>query len=166
MDLWKPIIWFYWAIFEWIDYELLEYCIKNCDYNYVFIWPKYDARFDKISSLINCFYLWKKQYHELNAYLQYFDVALWPFVIDEVTKSVSPLKVYEYMAWWKIVVATDLPFSRQMKDFLLIWTDKQDFLKKIHLALKAKDNNALIEKIKNKANEYNWWKIVDIIKNI
>lgn len=166
IDLWKPIIWFYGAIFEWIDYELLEYCIKNSDYNYVFIWPKYDNRFSNLESLINCFYLWKKQYQQLNAYLQYFDVALWPFVIDEVTKSVSPLKVYEYMAWGKIVVATDLPFSRQMKDFLLIWKDKENFLEKISIALKIKDDKKLIEKIKSKANEYDWSKIVDIIKQV
>lgn len=166
VELGKPIIGFYWAIFEWLDYDLLEYCIKNSDYSFVFIWPKYDSRFSNVETLINCFYLWKKQYQELNAYLQYFDVALWPFVIDEITKSVSPLKVYEYMAWGKIVVATDLPFSRQMKDYLLIWKNEKDFLNKIDMAISAKDNKTLVEKIKNKASEYDWSKIVDIVKNL
>src|SRR5260370_24977130 len=45
----------------------------------------------------------------LPAYLQHSDVALLPFKNDEIGKYVSPLKVFEYIAMHKPVLATPLP---------------------------------------------------------
>jgi hypothetical protein len=36
-------------------------------------------------------------------------VALIPFVLDEITRATSPLKLYEYLAAGKPVVATPMP---------------------------------------------------------
>jgi hypothetical protein len=46
----------------------------------------------------NVVYLGLKPQTDLPAYVQRFDVGLVPFVLSEVTHSVSPLKVYEYLA--------------------------------------------------------------------
>jgi len=42
-------------------------------------------------------------------YVRAFDVGVIPFVVDDLTEGVSPLKMYEYLAAGVPVVATPLP---------------------------------------------------------
>ncbi len=46
----------------------------------------------------NVHFLGPKAQTELPAYVQRFDVGLVPFIVNETTHAVSPLKVYEYLA--------------------------------------------------------------------
>ena len=46
---------------------------------------------------------------EIPEYVSTFDVGIVPFVVDELTRAVSPLKMYEYLAAGVPVVATPLP---------------------------------------------------------
>lgn len=46
----------------------------------------------------NVYFLGLKPQIELPAYLQHFDVGLIPFKVNQTTHSVSPLKVFEYLA--------------------------------------------------------------------
>ncbi len=56
----------------------------------------------------NVTFLGLKPRHELPAYVSRFDVGLVPFEISEVTHSVSPLKVFEYLAMGVPVAAPPL----------------------------------------------------------
>jgi hypothetical protein len=56
----------------------------------------------------NVFYLGAKPYDALPQYLACCDVAVIPFVLNEVTHACSPLKLFEYMAAGKPIVATPM----------------------------------------------------------
>ena len=58
-------------------------------------------------------WLGQKQYEDLPAYLHYFSVATIPFIINDITKSSSPVKLFEYMAGGKPIVTTDMPECRE-----------------------------------------------------
>jgi glycosyltransferase involved in cell wall biosynthesis len=47
--------------------------------------------------------------NDIPAYVAAFDVGIIPFVVDDLTRGVSPLKMYEYLAAGVPVVATPLP---------------------------------------------------------
>jgi glycosyltransferase involved in cell wall biosynthesis len=53
--------------------------------------------------------LGKRPFTELPSYGRLFDVAIIPFRINELTRSVSPIKLKEYLAMGKPVVSTPLP---------------------------------------------------------
>jgi glycosyltransferase involved in cell wall biosynthesis len=52
-----------------------------------------------------------RPYEELPAYLGAFDAGLLPAVINAYTRSMFPMKFYEYLASGLRVVSTPLPFA-------------------------------------------------------
>lgn len=57
----------------------------------------------------NVKFLGLKSQTALPAYLAYSDFAILPFKVDDIGKYVSPLKIFEYIAMGKQVIATKLP---------------------------------------------------------
>ena len=51
------------------------------------------------------------------------------FKINDITKSTSPIKIFEYMALHKPIVTTDMPECRKYK-CVLIGHDRKKFLKR------------------------------------
>ena len=81
---------------------------KFPEFDFVFIGPNYDQSMDgqPVFDLDNVHWLGPKDYDELPRYLQEFSVATIPFVLNDVTHAVSPVKLHEYLAAGKPVVAT------------------------------------------------------------
>lgn len=86
------------AIAEWIDFDKVKKVINQMsDVNFVFIGPKH-VDFSEIESNKNVRYLGKKPYKELIKYLKYSNVAWIPFVRNNLTDAINPVKLYEYLA--------------------------------------------------------------------
>ena len=108
----NPIAGYYGAIARWMDYELLlEVARQRNDWNFLFIGPNYDrsVRGQRVFTLPNVARLQAQPYGDLPGWLQVFDVALIPFVVNSITESTSPLKLFEYFAGGKPVVASRMP---------------------------------------------------------
>ena len=139
----QPIIGYYGAIAEWLDFDLIRTTAEAmADHQFVFIGPEYDASVRhhlKVFDLPNVTWLGVKDYSELPAYLHCFDVATIPFVVNDVTHSVSPLKLFEYFAGGKPVVAPDL---RECAEYeaVLIAKDAADYVERIRQAVTLADD--------------------------
>ena len=59
--------------------------------------------------IIKCEVFGKKPYESLAGYVHFWDVCIIPFLINDITKATSPVKLFEYMAMEKPVVSTALP---------------------------------------------------------
>jgi glycosyltransferase involved in cell wall biosynthesis len=57
----------------------------------------------------NVVYLGRKRYDEVPRFVAGFDVGLVPYAVNEYTRSCFPLKVFEYLAAGKPVVASGVP---------------------------------------------------------
>jgi len=73
--------------------------------------------------------------------------------------------MYEYLATGKPIVSTDLPEARQFNEVIYIAKDKEDFVKKIDLAL-CENNEDLVKKRIQIASENSWDKRIDEILEI
>jgi glycosyltransferase involved in cell wall biosynthesis len=106
----KPVIGYYGALAEWFDYDLLEAAARRLDYDFVLIGPDYDgtAAGSPALALPNVHWLGPRPYGNLPAYLTRFDAATIPFMVNDVTHAVSPIKLFEYMAAGKPVVTPPL----------------------------------------------------------
>ncbi len=93
---------------DWFDWELVIYLAKNCkcEINLIGDYAALKKRIKKMPR--NMHFLGEKDQSELPAYLYYSDIALLPFKNDTIGKYVSPLKVFEYIAMNKPVLATPL----------------------------------------------------------
>lgn len=101
-----------------IDYDLLKEVVAfHSDKFIVLVGPVTtpDADAAGLTSCPNVILTGPKKIDELPAYLQYFDCTLIPFKKNTLTRSIYPLKVNEYLAAGRPVVATD--FSEDIKNF-------------------------------------------------
>ncbi|MEZ5099333.1 MAG: glycosyltransferase [Thermoleophilia bacterium] len=80
-----------------------------------------DAELQALAALPNVHWVGGKPYEELPAYVAAFDVGLIPYVANAYTRNVFPLKLYEYLAAAKPVVATGVPeLAGREPDVLLV----------------------------------------------
>ncbi len=101
----KPILGYYGAFSNWIDYELIKKYADEDKYYIVMIGgikenPNYNIRFEHK----NITWLDHKPYDELPYYLSWFDVCFLPFKECELTKYVNPCKLWEFMASEKEII--------------------------------------------------------------
>jgi hypothetical protein len=68
--------------------------------------------------------------------LQYFNVAIVPFQVNENTKGNDLLKLHDYLAMGKPVVSTNIGGAVDLKEVIRIAQTPQEFLKRIEEFLK------------------------------
>lgn len=170
----KPRIGYIGKINIRLDFELIHNIAKNKpEWHWIFIGPvEFSADkklMNKLKYFKNTHFIGEIPHFEIPKYLKYLDVLTIPFVLDEYTKNMNPLKLYQYLACGKPIVSTNLPevaeFSRQHPDILKIADNKEKFIEYIELSLKEK-NPELIQKRINLAKNNTWNKRTEVISNI
>jgi len=155
----RPIIGFSGGFRQWIDIDLLEFLVRSePEYSFVFVGPA-QIGVERFSLFKNVYFLGQKRHEELPYYIKNFDVAIIPYIVNEFTRCIFPAKLYEYLAMGKPIVATDLPEIELMKNIEdeIIYTayNREDFRKKIKLALDNNDNKKIEIRIEI-AKKNNW----------
>lgn len=154
----KPIIGYYGALARWFDYELVKsLAATRPDYEVLLIGPPYD---DSLSGAglgehPNITVLGAIDYLQLPQYAQYFDVAMIPFVLNEVTESTSPIKLFEYMALGHPIVTTDMRECRKYES-VLIGRDRKEFAQQIDRALTLRSDAAYQQVLAREAAQNTW----------
>lgn len=113
----KPIIGYFGNIERRMDYKLLEKVFDaNPDKSFVFVGPiNEDLLPQTWHKKLNVYLLGKVSFEEMPAILKGFDVAIIPFKKDEVSNTIFPLKLFEYLGSGTPVVSTN--FNEDLKDF-------------------------------------------------
>lgn len=162
----KKVVWFYWWIEHWLDYNLLKYIIwKNEDKIFIFIWPDNWNFLENnwILNFKNVIYLWYMNFEFLKYYSYFFNICIIPFKINSITDAVSPVKFFEYLAQWKPVITTGFKEILYHNEYCFISKDKEEFNANINIALKKSNDLNYINKIKKYSKEYEWEKLVQKI---
>lgn len=140
----SPLVGYYGAMAEWFDYELLDAVAElRPDWNFLLIGPMYDnslrERGRALLKRSNVRWIGSRAYKELPGYLQLFDVAMIPFVINNITLATSPLKLFEYFAGGKPVISTPMPECEAFPE--------------VHIARTAAEFSAALDKAKVEAED-------------
>ena len=110
-----PIVGYHGMIARWFDFDLLaEVAVEMPDATFVLVGPVDPSVRESLTSLVdlpNVHHLGARPSDTIASYVRHFDVGMVPFVVDDLTRAVSPLKMYEYMAAGIPVVATPLPVA-------------------------------------------------------
>ncbi|TBX07598.1 glycosyltransferase [Clostridium perfringens] len=154
----NPIIGYFGALAKWFNYELLKKVAKERpNYEIVLIGFLYDNSFkdSKIDELENVHYLGIVDYKELNQYSQYFTISTIPFLLNDITESTSPVKLFEYMAMGHPIVTTDMRECRKYKS-VLIGKSHEDFIEKLDFALTLDKKDEYYNYLKEEALANTW----------
>ncbi|MBS4015546.1 MAG: glycosyltransferase [Candidatus Latescibacteria bacterium] len=158
----KPIIGFIGSLFHWVDIDLIAKTAQTYpNYSFVLVGPVHEITIPKLP---NIYHLGAKPYADIPAYVNAFDVCLIPFIQDPLSDKVDPIKVYEYLALGKPVVAINLPELEKMKDLICLAKDDNQFIAMTKQAV-FENNPELRDKRIQYAKENSWnARVSDLIK--
>jgi glycosyltransferase involved in cell wall biosynthesis len=111
-----------------------------------------------LQQLPNCHFTGRKSAAELPAYVQHFDVCTLGYVMDGYTRYIYPLKLHEYLAAGRPVVATHIPALEEFREVVYMARSAEDWVAAIEGALtENKTAAAARERI---AAEHDWSSLV------
>jgi glycosyltransferase involved in cell wall biosynthesis len=113
-ELPRPIFGFYGLFAEWVDVEAMRQIAAAYPDGSLVIVGEINNADVRPLALPNVHFLGRRPYDSLPGYCKAFDVALLPFIDNELTRNANPLKLREYLAAGLPVVATDLPETRAL----------------------------------------------------
>ncbi len=158
-----PVVGYYGALARWLDFDLLNRVTATApDLSFVIIGPDHDGSAARIARRPNVHLLGEKPYASLPAYSRRFDVALVPFAVSDVTRSTSPVKLFEYMAAGAPVVSTPVDECRKHR---AVWiaSGPDAFLAAIRCAIGRRDDPAYQALLALEVAENTWTARVDAI---
>jgi glycosyltransferase involved in cell wall biosynthesis len=98
---------------------------------------------NRLRNLPNVFFLGRKDRHDLPKYLRMFDVALMPWALSGHIHAAYPLKLHEYLAAGRAIVATALPELRPYSHVIRISEHHDQFIQNVGDALDDNDPAAI-----------------------
>ncbi|HYJ64846.1 MAG TPA: glycosyltransferase [Parafilimonas sp.] len=147
-----------------IDVNVIKAIAKSHpDYSIVLVGP-YDMLKEKstIDCLPNVYFLGKKPIETLPSYIQYFDVCINPQAINPITIGNYPLKIDEYLAMGKPIVATKTDAMKIFGDYVYLAAKPEDYSSLIDEAL-ANNSNQLKKERMTLSGLHTWENSVERI---
>lgn len=129
----KPRLCYIGALSDYkIDFELLySIASKRKDWSWILIGDEREGQentwFSKLRQLKNVLCLGKVDYLELPLYMSGMDVGLLPTLVNDYTKSMFPMKYYEYLAAGLPVVSTPIEFVKEPGLELMVGASSLEF---------------------------------------
>ena len=154
----KPKVGYFGAMAPWLDYEMIGAVLKmHPEWEFIFIGPDYFGGSKQLpADQTNCHWLGPVAYSDLPAYANSFDVAILPFAKGPLSKSTSPLKLFEYFALGKPVVVTpDMDECVAFRE-VLVGDGAEGFANAIADALEKAKDSEFVESLHRLALENSW----------
>ena len=136
-----PIVGYIGSIGAWFDGDAVGFlAASRPDLALVLVGPVLDrAVARKLRPYRNISLLGPKPYRDLPRFLDAFAVCLIPFKVNELTRSVNPVKLYEYLASGKPVVAAELDEINRYRDLVSTYRTKEELVGEVERALRDQD---------------------------
>lgn len=112
-----------------------------------------------LDRLPNVHFLGMQPVEQIPAYCKAFDVCMIPYMLNDFTRSIMPLKIAEYLATGKPVVSTALPAALELQDVIDVARDAEEFEREVLAALREDPLRA--ERRIRRAADYDWDLLVE-----
>lgn len=156
----RPVVGYYGAIAEWFDAEAVAFAAaRRRNASFVLIGRDSGADLSPLDGLSNVHRLGEVAYERLPEHLAAFDVCTIPFRRTPLTLATNPVKLYEYFATGKPVVARRLPEIEAFEDAEVVelYDSPKDFDAALGRALSPRpDEEAIAARRREIARENTW----------
>lgn len=156
----------YYGSLEKLDFNLINYVsTKMPMLEFYFVGP-ITENFNNKNNFSNVFFLNSLDRDKLPSFLQGIDIFWMPFEINELTKSMSPIKIYEVLSAGLPIVSVDLDECRYITDkFITFGKSKEEFIPLINNAINGNSYQKKIERL-NFSKSFTWTKRYNIFKKL
>jgi len=150
-----------------LDIETIRYMAESRpEWNIVLVGPEdKDFANSTLHQISNVHFLGARKPEELASYIKGFDVCMNPQVVNEMTIGNYPLKIDEYLAMGKPVLATHTEAMDYFADYTYLATGKEEYVSMAEKALQE-DSEELARKRKEFAQSHSWDNMVSTISNV
>jgi glycosyltransferase involved in cell wall biosynthesis len=140
-----------------LDYQLLGTGSRSKIHNlqFEFIGPVTCADADRLKAFTNVKFHGSVKPAELPAAMQHFDAGIIPFVKNDFTRNIYPMKANEYLAMGIPVVSTDFSLLNDLNNYLQTAYTPTEFSAMLNQSL-GTDSKLKQEQRKLKARENSW----------
>jgi glycosyltransferase involved in cell wall biosynthesis len=148
-------------IFSILDFQLLEDVFRlNPRWQLVLVGPvEKGVPVETLRKMPNVHFLGPRPYNRVPGVLRRMDAGLIPFVINDFTSAINPLKLYEYLAVGLPVVSTRLPELERFGGLVRLESgDATGFARAIEEIL-SRDRSSLRSQLITAVQPYSWTNI-------
>jgi len=173
----RPVLGFLGIMHHIVDFDLLNYIADNRSHWSILLmgreWLRNDDDISSYRKLINkenVYYVGELAKDLIPLYLKNVDVCLMPTKKIELNRAATgPLKLWEYLAAGKPIVAVDQGVKYDCADYIRTANDYADFVQQIEECLKEGNDEELVKQRKQVAKNNSWEArvkyMLDIINN-
>ena len=155
----RPVAGYVGVIGRWLDYDLLDDAIGACpELDFVFVGPAGEpAALERLRRHPNFRWIPRRPYEEIPGLVRRLDVCLIPFAPGAIARTTNPVKLFEYFALGKPVVATPLVELEEYRaERLVYWAPTAEAFVAALRAAAAESDEALRAKRVQVARENSW----------
>lgn len=169
-DIPRPILGYSGYVKKQLDWKLLlALATRHPEWSFVFVGEKrphveIQEALDRMRELPNVHFLGGKPSTELARYPQHFDVCLMPYRMNDYSKYIFPLKLYEYLAGGRPAISMPLPALGGFEDLVPLATTVDEWERVIERLLAPGGDDAVRSALRQaEAQRHDWNVIVDEI---
>lgn len=153
-----PVIGYFGCVSDWLDENLIfEIALRKHQWQFVFIGPIIRPEIiTRIHSLKNIHFFGEIAYSRLPSIARNFDVCWIPFKDNSLTHTINPVKVYEYLAMGKQVLAPAFPDLAVLKPCVVTAKGVCQYINRLESMLESKDNLDIINSCIALAENFSW----------
>ncbi len=148
-----PVLGFHGWVADWVDLKLIAGVARLRPEWSIVLVGRADGDLAPVRGLANVHVLGLRSYERLPEYLHGFDVALLPFVINDLTLASNPLKLREYLAAGLPVVAAPLPEVKRMGALVALASSAEEYVSRIESYLARGVHGPSLERAQAMAGE-------------
>jgi len=164
-----PRIGFVGTLDDRVDAQLLADCaVQMPQATFILVGPqkRHRANLRGLQGLDNVRFLPPCPHEQVPAIVNAFDVCVIPYRITPYTQALSPIKLYEYLAMAKPVVATRLPYVEREARNVHIADSAQQFLAALKQALGRPPSAERKTQWRAAAESHSWERQVDAVEEL
>jgi len=141
-ELPKPVVGYFGTVGAWIDTEMIQWIAEQRpDWSFVLVGQAF-VDTSRLKALPNVRVVGVQPYETLPNWARAFDVAIIPYLQNDQTRNANPLKLREYLATGRPVVAAWNPEVIKFSDIVRVAGDRQSFMDAIADALQNDNEQA------------------------
>ena len=135
------------------------------EFSFVLVGPEDDYfKNHPLHQLKNVYFTGSKEVMELPQYIQYFDVCINPQILNPITDGNYPLKIDEYLAMGKPIVATNTHTMRTVfGDYTHLALSTEEWISSLKVAMKEVNDLKIKDKRISFAQTHSWTESVKTI---
>lgn len=156
----RPRVLYIGDISDLFDFDVLTIAAKNKrEMSFILVGPIQEVagilkKAKLLAEISNVYLLGMKPYSVIPAYMQSCDIGVIPFIPNELTHSINPIKLYEYAASGLPVVSAKLKEIQQIGLTTLFYETPEEFLECIDRAIV--EEKSLTQENENFVRQNTW----------